>query len=741
MKYEYDARRRVTKIGLNGTDAYETYTYTEGETEDVAEVKNAKDETFVTVKDKFGNVLCTLYAGAGAAAGTYESHGCVRFTYDAYHNVTKEEDRYTGGTRQYEYTNAAFGTVRKMSVTAERDAEALTEEYGYDGYDKLIQKSLTGAVTQTYAYHYRTDAKQSLEYAELPDNVRAYPQTDKLGRNTGKELTDLAGQRKFGEYVYYRKVGDHATNMPSAVYFGGVQNGKYVIRDNVKYQYDARGNICKIFENGALAVRYEYDSIDRLVREDNKKLGFTVLFAYDNNGNILSKRRTSFTLKTDVEECEFTETLYSYDGDKLLSYGDEACVYADAVGNPTTYRGKTAGWERGRLLNYFGGNSFSYDGQGRRIKKNNTVFTYDGEGNLVKQSDGLEFVYDTNGLSYVKYNNAVYFYRKDAQGNIIALLDNSGNTVVKYRYDAWGNHAVRDANGADIADASHIGNRNPFRYRGYYYDTETELYYLQTRYYDPETGRFITIDGIEYLDPETINGLNLYAYCGNNPVMRVDENGIEWWHWLIGALVVVALVVATCVSAGGAGAGFVALAAAANGVASATVTTTVLSFAAVGAGCMFAASGIMAGIYAVETWSNGGSFLSGLNSAMDYGEEALISTISAGAMGAVGGFMAFKEQIGKSSNAGFMNSSQRRKQRDAFWKAHPELAGLRDAGYQISHIYGTYGNNRNYFILQSPMEHRLFHAIYGYKTNGGPFDRYNPNYMNMWQMILRLFGG
>lgn len=341
----------------------------------------------------------------------------------------------------------------------------------------------------------------------------------------------------------------------------------------------------------------------------------------------------------------------------------------------------------------------------------------------------------------MKYNNAVYFYRKDAQGNIIALLDNSGNTVVKYRYDAWGNHAVRDENGADIADASHIGNRNPFRYRGYYYDTETELYYLQTRYYDPETGRFITIDGIEYLDPETINGLNLYAYCGNNPVMRTDETGTEWWHWLIGALVVVALVVATCVSAGGAGAGFVALAAAANGVASATVTTTVLSFAAVGAGCMFAASGIMAGIYAVETWSNGGSFLSGLNSAMDYGEEALISTISAGAMGAVGGFMAFKEQIGKSSNAGFMNSSQRRKQRDAFWKAHPELAGLRDAGYQISHIYGTYGNNRNYFILQSPMEHRLFHAIYGYKTNGGPFDRYNPNYMNMWQMILRLFGG
>ena len=66
---------------------------------------------------------------------------------------------------------------------------------------------------------------------------------------------------------------------------------------------------------------------------------------------------------------------------------------------------------------------------------------------------------------------------------------------------------------------------NPFRYRSYYYDTETELYYLQTRYYDPELGRFISQDSIEYADPETINGLNLYAYCGNNPVMNVDPTG------------------------------------------------------------------------------------------------------------------------------------------------------------------------------------------------------------------------
>ncbi len=78
-----------------------------------------------------------------------------------------------------------------------------------------------------------------------------------------------------------------------------------------------------------------------------------------------------------------------------------------------------------------------------------------------------------------------------------------------------------DAAGAEITSSSHIGNKNPFRYRGYYYDTETKLYYLQTRYYDPAIGRFISRDSIEYADPETINGLNLYAYCGNNPVSDI----------------------------------------------------------------------------------------------------------------------------------------------------------------------------------------------------------------------------
>ena len=121
--------------------------------------------------------------------------------------------------------------------------------------------------------------------------------------------------------------------------------------------------------------------------------------------------------------------------------------------------------------------------------------------------------------------------------------------MVEYKYDAWGDHNII------LSEPSYenLAKANPFRYRGYYYDEGIGLYYLKSRYYDPETGRFITIDDISYLDPETINGLNLYAYCGNNPVMRVDENGNKWWDWLISG---VQIVLGIALVATGVGIGF-----------------------------------------------------------------------------------------------------------------------------------------------------------------------------------------
>ena len=103
-----------------------------------------------------------------------------------------------------------------------------------------------------------------------------------------------------------------------------------------------------------------------------------------------------------------------------------------------------------------------------------------------------------------------------------------------------------DGNGQEIGDAAHIGNKNPFRYRSYYFDTETGLYYLKSRYYDPEICRFITIDDISYIDitQEYINGINLYAYCFNNPINTDDENGNlpRWLKWLFVGVIAIAAV-------------------------------------------------------------------------------------------------------------------------------------------------------------------------------------------------------
>ena len=303
--------------------------------------------------------------------------------------------------------------------------------------------------------------------------------------------------------------------MPSAVWYA---NGN-VIRDNVKYKYDDCGNIVEIRENGKLTARYEYDGLNRLVREDNKKLGKTWVYTYDNCGNIMCKQEFTFALrdKEQLEELDSTDRNYRYDGDKLQEYNEEIISY-ETYGTPIKYKGETLEWEYGKRLKKYGEKTYGYDGLGRRISKGETTFTYDNEGRLIKQSNGIEFIYDNDGIAGLKYNGTDYIYRKNVLGDITHILDMNGNVVEEYAYDAWGNCAI-------VKDTAGIAEVNPYRYRGYYYDVETKLYYLKTRYYDPEVGRFISQDDVSYLDPEHINGLNLYAYCLNNPIMGVDPTG------------------------------------------------------------------------------------------------------------------------------------------------------------------------------------------------------------------------
>ncbi len=600
--YEYDYKRRIKKVRVNGTET--TYAY--DDRDDKTTVTFAGTE-YKTYKDEDGNVIRTEIDGNVQTEGVYEDGLLKRY-----------EDKVTGESTNYTYAKSKL----PLSVSNGK----VTENYQYNDYGELAVKAITGEVSQAYGYGYKNNAARDIEYIALPNGLNSYPLKDLNGRNSGKELRDDNGNKVYGEYISYVKVGDHATNMPSTVWYA---NGT-AIKENIKYKYDNCGNIVEIRENGKLSARYEYDLLNRLVREDNKKFGKTWIYTYDNCGNITSKQEFTFTLRATelLEELESAGSTYRYEGDRLTEYNGKIITY-DGYGNPVKYKGETLEWEYGKRLKKYGEKTYGYDGLGRRISKGATVFTYDNDGKLIKQSNGMEFEYDGNGISGIKYGEKNYIYRKNVQGDITHILDMNGNVIAEYAYDAWGNCKI-------LKDTDGIGEINPFRYRSYYYDTETKLYYLQTRYYDPETGRFISQDDVSYLDPEHINGLNLYAYCGNNPVMFTDPNGTtKWWEWLITAIVIVVTVVAVvAISVATAGLGTAIAGALGGGMlggilggAIGGAVTGAITGAIVGASISLVSQGLTNG-YGNVSWSNVG--LSAL-------EGCISGAISGAVLGAISG--------------------------------------------------------------------------------------------------------
>ena len=146
----------------------------------------------------------------------------------------------------------------------------------------------------------------------------------------------------------------------------------------------------------------------------------------------------------------------------------------------------------------------------------------------------MDFLYDdAESLIGFLYNGTAYYYVRNLQNDITGILDSDGNQVVSYVYDSWGKLISTSGSLADT-----IGSQNPFRYRGYYYDRETGWYYLQSRYYDPEIGRFINPDNISLASGslKSVVNKNMYAYCDNSPIICEDTEG-EFWHLVAGAAV------------------------------------------------------------------------------------------------------------------------------------------------------------------------------------------------------------
>lgn len=260
-------------------------------------------------------------------------------------------------------------------------------------------------------------------------------------------------------------------------------------------------------------------------------------YPYCSRENIESKKEYTVCIDKNDEKVYTLkangEDTYSYDTtwqDKLTSYNGQTITY-DASGNPLNYMGHNLTWTMGRQLASYDNITYSYNENGIRTGKTvngvTTKFYLDGT-RIIEMNNGtnpLHFLYDRNNeVIGFFYCGQTYLYAKNLQGDITAIINDEGFLIARYTYDDWGNCTVYSAE----YDYNNIANLNPLRYRSYYYDVETGLYYLQSRYYDPEVGRFINCDDVNYIGASVTElSYNAFAYCENDPVNGIDYKGLK----------------------------------------------------------------------------------------------------------------------------------------------------------------------------------------------------------------------
>ena len=432
--------------------------------------------------------------------------------------------RYSDGTADYAgHTSIAYNTDwQSITIVSAIGKQVIGIELGYNYGDWI----LLGDISVSVKNMGRIDERLSSQ--TMSDDSYITYEYDELGRLNGSKLYSDKGDdiALITESYTYLDGNDGNTtfNMVSkAIDFGTNGNFDYSFTYNldnpalgsVVAERSNPYNIYEIKEGDTVKADYAYDKLGRLVRENNVYLNKTVTYTYDANNNIVSKTVYPYTSGADLTGG--TVISYSYGDsafkDRLTSYNGKSITY-DASGNPVTYMGNSLTWQ-GRELTAFGSVTFDYDMNGMRTAKGNTAYTYIGSA-LYRETNGvnvIEYLYNQNGLVGFTLNGTSYYYISNMLGDVTGIIDGTGNLVVQYTYDSWGK--VLTVGGAL---ASTVGAANPIRYRGYYYDTETGLYYLVSRYYDPETGRFISPDVVAEEG-------NLYAYCVNDPVNRADDSG------------------------------------------------------------------------------------------------------------------------------------------------------------------------------------------------------------------------
>ena len=360
----------------------------------------------------------------------------------------------------------------------------------------------TQAEEKTKTVNYNYDEVNRLN--SITEGTTTWSNTkDALSRKTQDKIT--TGSKNYTTtYTYIDKENGKTTPRISTI-----QNGT---NEKLTYTYDALGNIETIKKGNTETNRYYYDELNQLIKEIDILNNKMITYEYDVGGNILNKKEYGYYNGTATSTVNKTIN-YTYGNtnwkDQLTAYNGKGITY-DEIGNPISYDGNTYTWERGRQLagisNSTNTITYNYNENGIRSQKtvNGTTTEYYLEGSKViyeKTGDKLSYyIYDENGqIIGMMYDYNRYYYIKNAQNDIVGILDSSLKQVVTYEYDSWGKIiSIKDAYGNNVTSSTHIGKINPYRYRSYRYDEETGLYYLNSRYYNPEWGRFINADGIVF---------------------------------------------------------------------------------------------------------------------------------------------------------------------------------------------------------------------------------------------------
>ena len=565
LVYGYDSSERLTSVSQDVTvggavkAVKNTYTYTE----DKLTAIDHNGFRYGFGYDAFGNTASASIAGTRVVSYTYEAKNGniskavygngheIRYVYDSQDRLSASYFRASASSAEQKLNSYVYGKEGELYQVTDhvsgktydldydflgrlmrvRDEKGSYYEYTYDANNhmtRMIHGAGASHVTAWYTYD-KDGREQTTKIKSDRIKTTSY---DKYGRSLGFSIST---QNPFHVYLGYPEAsGNREHALPNALSAG---------KTTLWYQYDQNGNIIRIgyndYSSGTMASwadDFVYDERNQLIREDSQTQDKTFVYEYDEGGNLTAVKEYAYTKAAAPSAPVRTETgTYSSTWkDQLLGWNGVSMTY-DAVGNMLTRGDISYTWTRGRKLSGVNNGKeirYFYDHTGSRVKKvvDGVTTEYRMAGDLLvsETADGqtVWYMYDSgaNLVSMVS-GGKNYFYIRNLQNDVIALIDEDGNEVVHYTYDSWGK--ILSITGS-LKDT--VGQQNPFRYRGYFYDTETGMYYLKSRYYDPELRRFISADG-------QINGgmlgSNLYIYCENDPVNRYDPFGNSFFSTIL----------------------------------------------------------------------------------------------------------------------------------------------------------------------------------------------------------------